>query len=51
MCTCVLGTGTTGLGALANRCCFVGMEKDQRRFLSAVHILARELGSQLSKSG
>ena len=39
--------GTTGVGALRNRCCFIGVEKENRRFYSAVHVLAREVVKQI----
>ena len=48
---CCVYAGTTGLGALENYCCFVGMEKDRRRFFGALHILAARLAEQLEKSG
>ena len=38
-----MGTGSTGVAALQNKCPFIGMELDRRAFFGAAHHLAREL--------
>jgi DNA modification methylase len=46
-----MGTGSTGVAALQNKCPFIGMEIDRRAFFAAAHNIARVLvkfGDQFS---
>ena len=38
-----MGAGSTGVGVMRNKCCFIGVEKDTKTFFGAVHNVCRAM--------